>query len=118
VDEAREQAYRFLLSAAMLHLKWDLGCLFGGFSWLPWRLRHQLRSVRRAAYRAVAFHNLATFAVWGFERFSEDRFWRDVEQFSRRFPEAGWSNYRGMFDAHLRGDAVNVIQPGGGVPTV
>lgn len=115
MDAAREQAYRFLLSAAMLHLKSDLACLYGGFSWLPWRLRHQVRSVQRAAYRAAVFHNLATFAVCGFGRFSEDRFWLDVERFSRDFPEAIWSNYRGMFEALLRGEAVSVIQPGGGV---
>ena len=117
MDTVREQAYRFLLSAAMLHLKWDLGCLFGGFSWLPWRLRRQLRSTRRAAYRAAAFHNLACFAVWGFDHFSEDRFWDDVERFLRRFPETDWSNYRDMFEATLRGETVNVLQPGGGAPT-
>ena len=100
MDADREQAYRFLLSAAMLQLKWDLGCLFNGFSWLPWRLWRQLRSARRAAYRAATFHNLACFAEWGFEDFSEDRFWSDVEWFTGHFPETDWSNYRGMFEAH------------------
>jgi hypothetical protein len=118
MDAAREQAYRFLLSAAMLHIKQDLDCLFNGFSWLPWRRLRQMRRCRHAADRAVAFHNLATFAVWGFEHFSEERFWLDVKRFARDFPEAEWSNYRGMFEALLRGEAVSVIQPGGGVPTV
>lgn len=117
MDASREQAYRFLLSAAMLHIKWDLGCIVGGFSWNPWRLSNQIRRTRRASCRAVVFHNLACFAVWGGDRFSEDRFWTDVERFSRRYPEDDWSNYRGMFEALLRGEAVNLVQPGGGVPS-
>jgi hypothetical protein len=116
MDATREQAYRLLLSAGLLHVKWDLACLYGGFSWLPWQFLHQARSARRAAHRAATFHNLAIFAAQDFRGFSEDWFWGEVERFSRDFPESGWSNYRGMFEAALRGEEVHVIQPGGGVP--
>lgn len=118
MEASHVRAYRLLLSSAMLHIKWDLACLYGGFSWLPWRFLYQARNVRRAAYRAVAFHNLATFAAHDFEGLSEERFWRDVERFLRNFPECPWSNYRGMFEAALRGEEVFVAAPGGGIPHV
>ncbi len=117
VEATREQASRLLLSAGMLHVKWDLACLYGGFSWLPWRFWQQARNARRAADRAFTFHNLAIFAAQDFEGFSENRFWREVEQFTSHYPESRWSNYRGMFEASLRGEPVHVVQPGGGVPT-
>lgn len=116
MDATRERAYRLLLSAGLLHVKWDLACLYGGFSWLPWRFWRQTRCARRAAYRAATFHNLAIFAAHDFQDFSEDRFWHEIAQFSRDFPESSWSNYRSIFEAFLRGELVNVIQPGGGVP--
>lgn len=118
METNREQAYRFLLSAGLLHVKWDLACLYGGFSWLPWRFSHEARSARRAAHRAATFHNLAIFAAQGFRGFSEEMFWHEVERFSHDFPESDWSNYRGMFEALLRGEPVYIIQPGGGVPRV
>ena len=116
MEADRERAYRLLISAVFLHVKWDLSCMYGRVSWSPWRLRHQYRNARRAAYRVATFHNLAIFSTWNFERFSEERFWREVDQFLHDFPESNWSNYRGMFEASLRGEPVNVIQPGGVVP--
>ena len=112
MEPARERAYRAILSAALLHIKWDLACLFGGFSWLPWRLRRQMRACPRAACRAVAFHNLAIFATLEFRGFAEERFWRDVERFLQRYPESRWSDYRGMFELPA-GEEVHVIAPGG-----
>ena len=93
-----------------------LACLLGGVLWIPWRLWAGLRNARRAACRAVAFHNLAIFATQDFQGFSEERFWDDVERFLRDFPEADWCNYRGMFEASLRGETLHVIEPGGGAP--
>ena len=116
MEAVREHAYRLLLSAGLLHVKWDLDCLYGGFSWNPWRFSRQARNVRRAADRACTFHNLAIFAAQGFKGFSEEYFWREVEGFMRDFPEDLWSNYRGMFEASLRGEPVYVAQLGGGVP--
>jgi hypothetical protein len=114
METARKEAYAFLLSAAMLHLKWDLVCFWGGFRWWPpWRLPGHLRAIKRAAHRAIAFHNLAIFLTLEMSGFSEDRFWREVEEFSRRFPEAGLADYRGMFERKLAGDEVLVIKPGG-----
>ena len=116
LEAARENAYRLLLSAGLLHVKWDLACLYGGFSWLPWRFRDQARSARRASYRAATFHNLAIFAAQDFAGFSEEWFWREVERYLRDFPESPYSNYRGMFEHCLRGEPVYIIAPDGGVP--
>lgn len=117
MDATRERAYRLLLSVGLLHVKWDLACLYRGFSWRPWRFSRQGRSARGGSHRAAAFHNLAIFAAQEFRGFSEEWFWRGVDRFSRDYPESAWSNYRGMFDAALRGEEVFVCQPGGGVPT-
>jgi hypothetical protein len=113
MEPAREHAYRLLLCAGLLQVKWDLACLYGGFSWLPWRFRHQARRARRAAHRAAAFHNLAIFAAQDFAGFSEEDFWRSVERFLRDFPGSDYSNYRVMFERSLRGDPVSIIASGG-----
>ena len=113
MEPARERAYRVLLSASLLHIKWDLACLFGGIRLLPWAFRRQMRACRRAACRAFAFHNLAILASQDFEGFSEERFWQDVERFLEHYPESDWSDYRGMFERCLRGEEIHVIAPGG-----
>lgn len=102
VDADRERAYRILLSAAALHTKWDLSCVLGGISWLPWRRREPMRAVQRAAHRSFAFHNLAIFAARDFQGFREDCFWSDIERFYAAYPEAkAFGNYREMFEASL-----------------
>jgi hypothetical protein len=115
MDAVREHAYRLLLSAGMLHVKWDLACFYGGFTW---KLRHQVRRGRRAACRSVAFHNLAIFATYDFVGFSEERFWGDIERFLRNFPESPWSNYREIFEHALLGEPVHIIAPDGGISSV
>jgi hypothetical protein len=114
MDENRKNAYAFLLCAAFLHLKWDLVNFWSGLKWWPlWRIPQYSRQVRKAAGRAIAFHNLAIFLTLEMNRFSEDRFWGEIEQFLRRFPEEDWTNYRGMFERRLAGEEVFVIKPGG-----
>lgn len=114
MEAARKDAYAFLLSAALLHLKWDLVRFWHGLGWWPpWQLPGNLRRIKMAAHRAVAFHNLAIFLTLDMNGFSEDTFWREIEGFSRRFPEAGWANYRTMFERKLAGEEVFVIKPGG-----
>ena len=67
MDETRVRAYRLLLAQGLLHLKWDLACLLGGFSWLRPRLAlAQARAARKAALRAYAFHNLAIRSAFDF----------------------------------------------------
>jgi hypothetical protein len=112
MERERERAYRFVLAAGLLHLKWDLACLFGGFSWLnPRSLRRQLRAAHRAAFRAGAFHNLAIFSTQGFAGFAEEQFWHDIEQFSMKFPGFDWADYRSMFDRVLAGEDVQITAP-------
>jgi|GEM_PF-1846282 len=115
MDTKREDAYRLLIATGLLHVKWDLACLYGGFSWSPWVFLSQARNARRAAYRSATFHNLAIFAAQGFLGFSEEYFWEEVDAFLRAFPESRDSNYRGIFEHALRGEQVCIIAPGGGV---
>ena len=104
MEEARKTAYRLLLAAAMLHLKWDLVCGEAGSLWLrPWRLVEQLCSLRLGACRARVFHNLAELSTRDFDGFEEGRFWEDVSSFQRRFP-SDRHNYRELFDRALKGE--------------
>lgn len=81
MNETRVDAYRFLLCAAMMHLKWDLQGSIGGFHW--WNLgslRRRYQQVQCARVRAIAFHNLAHFLTHGMRGFDESRFWEDVNR--------------------------------------
>lgn len=112
--ESRKNAYRLVLAAGMLHLKWDLAGCYDGFSWVrPWRFMRQCRSAIRAAQRSSAMHNLAIFASLDFEHFSEDQFWRDIDEFCRRYPDDVTANYRQLFDRCLNGEAVHIMAPSG-----
>jgi hypothetical protein len=112
MEQEREKAYRFVLAAGLLHLKWDLACLYGDFSWLnPFRMWRELHSAKRAAYRAAAFHNLAIQSTQGFAGFSEKQFWDDIERFRQRFPGGDWADYRRMFDRVAAGEEVAVFAP-------
>lgn len=110
--ESRRGAYSFL-SAAMLHLKWDLAGFWAGLSLSrPWRLLGESRQVRRAAHRAVAFHNLAISLTHDLDGFEEGGFWAGIEAFQRRHPD-DWANYRRMFERKIAGETVPVVMPGG-----
>jgi hypothetical protein len=119
MDLARKHAYRVILSAGLLHLKWDLACLLGGFAWRnPRQALMQIRAAYRAAKRAYAFHNLAIVSTFDFEGFSEDTFWDGLEKFQREHAESLWP-YRVIFERCLRGEEVNIISPDGvGSPAV
>src|SRR5262249_22979082 len=113
MDESRRRAYEVVLSAGLLHLKWDLACLTGGFAWFnPWRAVAQIRAACRAAERARTLHNLAIFASRDLSDFSEDAFWHDVARFGREHPDA-ICPYRNIFDQSLRGDEVRIVAPYG-----
>jgi hypothetical protein len=112
MDERRKQAYAFLLSAALLHMRYDLAAFWSGLSiFHPWRLFHESNQVRRASHRAFAFHNLAIILTHDLANFDEERFWNDIEQFKMRFPE-DWADYRAMFDRKLAGEEVLVLEYG------
>jgi hypothetical protein len=110
MNSDQQRAYRMLLAAGMLHVKWDLACWGGGPDWLrPRMLREQLRSARRAADRSRLFHNLAIFAASDFRGFSEELFWSDVDRFQHRFPDDRRTNYRRLYDRCMAGEDVNII---------
>jgi hypothetical protein len=44
---------------------------------------------------------LALFAALDFERFDEERFWRDMQYVEKRHPEFKTSRYREVFDEML-----------------
>jgi len=111
MDETRVRAYRVLLAQGLLHLKWDLAGFYGGLSLArPWQLFRESRSVRTAALRAFAFHNLAIFAAADFTDFSEEKFWEDedIEKFRRDCPHA-LCPYRDVFEQYLRGNPVCIL---------
>lgn len=107
--ERRARAYRALLSVAVLHMKWDLACVEGGFSWLkPWELIAQIRAVRTAAYRARAFHNLAIYVARDFDGFHEDQFWQEIDWFHRKCP-SDRSRYRDLLDTFLEDESPGIL---------
>lgn len=113
MDEARKQAYDMLLAAALLHLKWDLACALGGLCWFPpWQLISQARSIRMAAHRAYAFHNLAISSTNDFNKFDEEWFWQGIRQFQAKFPEDR-HQYQVIFDRCVKGEPVNIVAPEG-----
>ncbi len=104
MEDARKRAYRLILSAGMLHLKWDLACWYT----CPSRPTSvQTRSAQQAAFRSAAFHNLVTFEVADYAGFSEEQFWQGIIQFQAMFPDA-LCPYREMFDRCLRGELVRI----------
>ena len=112
MEENRTKAYSFLLSAAMLDLKWDLVQFWNGLSlWRPWRLLRQSRHVQRAAHRAVAFHNLAFFVAHDFDGFREELFWMDIAKFKSRFPEQ-YRDYERAFERKLLGEELFLVTAG------
>jgi hypothetical protein len=107
MDEDRKRAYQFLLCAAMLHLKWDLRFAYGPVPWWnPRLLRQALRQLKVAAFRSVAFHNLATFVASDMSGFDEEWFWRDIAKFQRDCPDASNTDYRTLFEKKLAGESV------------
>lgn len=117
MDHIRTQAYRFLLAQALLHLKWDLVSFRSGLSlFRPWQLLSARRRIHIAAQRAYTFHNLAIYATLDFKGFSEEWFWKDIDGFSRRFPET-LCPYREVFARFLRDQPVCIIAPFGWTST-
>src|SRR5436305_1898232 len=109
MDDTRLDAYRFLLSAAMMHLKCDLQSLIGGFHWWnPVSLYREYRQVQCARVRAITFHNLAHFLTIDMKGFDEERFWSDISNFERRFP-GRLCNYKSLFERRLNGEEVSVF---------
>jgi hypothetical protein len=84
MDDVRKNAYRFLLCSAMLDIRqiarmrprwWNsISFTWGG------------RRARSAGLIADCIHNLALFAANDFERFDEDRLWRELEGLQKRYP--------------------------------
>lgn len=113
MELTRQAAYRTLLAHAFLHIKWDLAC-HPLTTWVaPWAWPRIASSVRRAAHRAIAFHNLAIFSTNEFERFSEEKFWNDVDWLLQRCPDSAHSNYRDVFNRLLEGKPVSIVKPNG-----
>ena len=109
ISESRINAYRFLLCAVMMHLKWDLHGLIGGFHWWnPGSLRRQYQQVHCARVRDIAFHNLAHFLTLGMRDFDEARFSGDLDRFQNRFPER-LCNYKSLFERKLNGEEVSIL---------
>ena len=105
VDEQRKKAYRYLLYHAMLDIRSSAWMSTGVFRLLnPFYWRHLLRRARRAGVIADWLHDLALFSVLDFERFSEEWFWKDFQNFeqplTRHFT---WRRTATLFGEELSG---------------
>lgn len=107
MEARRANAYRHLLYMAMV----DIRSLAVPHSWAcVCNPRHWFRS-RYKPTEPVAIadwlHNMASFSAIGFEKFDEDRSWREYEDLCRRYPGPGLERYREAFDMAIMG------RPGG-----
>lgn len=100
MDDARKNAYRFLLYWAMLEIR-----LLEHVAHRPWRLlnpftlRRALRDAARAGAVANWLHNLAQYAADDFRDFDEAWFWRDYDWLVQRHGDG--CGYRDVFDRRL-----------------
>ncbi len=102
MDENRQNAYRFLLYQAMLDIRPLRSFPHGRWCGLnPLRWRRQFRRVRLCGAVAEWLHNMAQYSGNGFERFDEERFWRDYERLCKRFAQMGVERYQDMFERRL-----------------
>ena len=100
MDFARQQAYRHLLYTVFLHLRSGEreAVWWWPASW--WRRAEELRKLKALA---DAFHNLAFFSLHDFERFEEERFWKEVARLGRKHGMEMEKRYREIFDAYVEG---------------
>jgi hypothetical protein len=108
MDSARQNAYRALLCAAMLHVKWDLASLPKSSFWMG---SGHCRSAQIAAARSRAFHNLAILLDSDFEVFDEEQFWTDIEHFRQQCPGAMNTDYRWLYEQKLANPDFPIIRP-------
>ena len=104
MDEQRKKAYRYMLYHAMLDIRPSAWMSSGLFRLLnPFYWRHVFQRVRRAGVIADWLHNLALFSALDFERFDEEWFWGDFQNYEKRYPAAHLSTYKVMFEQELSG---------------
>lgn len=103
MDAQRKQAYRWLLYLATLEirpLQW-----IGRRGWRrlnPFCWWSQSQQVRRAGAIADWLHNLAIYSAIDFDRFDEERFWKDYQWFLDNHPNAGLDMYRSEFERRAK----------------
>lgn len=107
MDKKKFDAYRFLFSRAMLDIKWKTQGMLRGLSIYPIFLFRQIRLIKDIAEFAYIFHNLPIFIEQDMTNFNEDRFCKDIDQFSETHGDY-WPNYRILFEKHLNGEDVNI----------
>jgi hypothetical protein len=105
MERKRQEAYRHLLYAALLHLRTGPPPLIW-WSVNSWR-RTRSELLKNKAL-ADCFHNLAAFSVRDFASFDETRFWNDVDHLGRRHGNELTERYRRIFDAYMAGTAAYV----------
>ena len=99
MDDARKNAYRYLLYWAMLDIR-QIAWLRPRW-WNPFSVAKELRRARLAGSIADCMHNLAMFAAYDFDRFEEDWFWPELEDLQKRYPDFDSARYRNRFESRL-----------------
>jgi hypothetical protein len=99
MDDARKNAYRYLLYWAMLDIR-PIAYLRVCW-WNPRQLMRDFRRARLAGHIADRMHNLARDAGYEFKGFDEEWFWTDLDGLTQRFPEFKPERYRHYFERRL-----------------
>jgi hypothetical protein len=106
MDAQRQKAYRYLLYHAMLDIRQIAWTPFGFSRFLnPFKWRATNQRIRRAGVVADWLHNLALFSALDFERFDEERFWRDFRLVNEQNPDFQLAHYEDAFERVLSGSA-------------
>ncbi len=100
MNEGRKRAYRYLLYWAMVDIR-NLCQSRGGVTLNPRKIWEQYQLSRQAGALADWLHNLAYYSQVHFQRFDEERFWREYEGFKSDFPQYR-GDYKELFDDELK----------------
>jgi hypothetical protein len=101
MDGQRQLAYRWLLYEATLHIRPLRYIKLGWWERLnPFAWRQVRSQVRVAGYLSEWLHNLALISAINFERFDEERFWKDYQWMLAQHPNPILQSFRAKFERY------------------
>lgn len=109
MKEARINAYRFILSKAMLDSKWLSQSKLEGISHNIFKFKKQSQEIEAIANLAYSFHNLAIHLTLNMNDFEEDVFWAELKKTTKKYHQILYTDYEALFNRHLAGDSVSIL---------
>lgn len=109
MNEARINAYRFILSKAMLDIKWHSQSKLEGLSQNFLKFKKQSQEIEDIANLAYCFHTLAIHLTLDMNDFEEDAFWTDLKNTTINYHQILYTDYESLFNRHLKGDDVSIL---------